>query len=318
MIRLGCMAITAGLLLSPDVPQGAHLQAPSASQQQIPPNQTVPVLPDFGSPASQGDSGSGASASPNASKAKGKPAQNGDHISDDSRLLLVRYISGEFVRMSSPLPGGKQGFHLRAGQSVDQDALHKAIQKSGAAVYTGDKAQITKVDVRGTEIVVDVNGGGRGHSSWKDHVQMGIGGIGPSVQTSTTTTDANGNGQVIQQKVGATLYLDFGEPVPDVTADQLKSYLSEVLDFSKERSAAVQWTETLPPKIKLAIAEKRPEVGMDRDMVIAALGRPDRKVREQDSEGNDTEDWIYGQPPAPTTFVRFSADKVVQIDKYPR
>ena len=54
MIRLGCMAITAGLLLSPDVPQGAHLQAPSASQQQIPPNQTVPVLPDFGSPASQG------------------------------------------------------------------------------------------------------------------------------------------------------------------------------------------------------------------------------------------------------------------------
>ena len=93
---------------------------------------------------------------------------------------------------------------------------------------------------------------------------MGIGGIGPWVQTSTTTTDANGNGQVIQQKVGATLYLSFGEPVPDVTADQLKSYLSEVLDFSKERSAAVQWTETLPPKIKRAIAEKRPNGGMDR------------------------------------------------------
>ena len=34
-------------------------------------------------------------------------------------------------------------------------------------------------------------------------------------------------------------------------------------------------------------------------MVIAALGRPDRKVREQDSEGNDTEDWIYGRPPRP-------------------
>jgi hypothetical protein len=48
------------------------------------------------------------------------------------------------------------------------------------------------------------------------------------------------------------------------------------------------------------------------------MGRPDRKVRERDPEGNDTEDWIYGQPPAKTIFVRFEGDKVIQIDKYPQ
>jgi hypothetical protein len=317
MLRLGCIAITAGLLLSPDVPQGSPLQAHPQTQQQIPPNQTVPVLPAF--PQLQGQGADGVSvpgASSSGGPGKVKAAQNGDRLTEDSRLLLLRYISGEFVRMSSPLPGGKQGFHLRAGQSVDQDALHQAILKAGAAVYTGDKVQLTKIDFRANAIAVDVNGGGRGHTSWKDHLQMSVG-VPTPVQTSTTTT-SDDNGPVIQQKTGATLYLDFGEPVPDMTPDQLKSYLGAVLDFSKERSAAVQWTETLPPKVKLAIAEKRAEVGMDRDMVIAALGRPDRKVREQDSEGNDTEDWIYGKPPAPTTFVRFSADKVVQIDKYPQ
>ena len=97
----------------------------------------------------------------------------------------------------------------------------------------------------------------------------------------------------------------------------MKEYLSAVLDFSKQRSAAVQYTETLPPKIQEAIAQKRAEVGMDRDEVMAAMGRPERKVREREADGAETEDWIYGRPPARTTFVRFSGEKVSQVNSYP-
>jgi len=51
-------------------------------------------------------------------------------------------------------------------------------------------------------------------------------------------------------------------------------------------------------------------------MVIAALGRPEHKVRERDPDGNDTEDWIYGDPPAKTTFVTFASGKVIRVKEF--
>jgi hypothetical protein len=116
---------------------------------------------------------------------------------------------------------------------------------------------------------------------------------------------------------GATLILDFGRPVPDMTAAQLKNYLAVMFDFSKQRSAAVTWTESLPPHIREAIEKKQAEVGMDHEQVLAALGRPDRKVRERDEDGTETEDWIYGQPPTKTIFVRFTGEQVTKVSQYP-
>ena len=85
-----------------------------------------------------------------------------------------------------------------------------------------------------------------------------------------------------------------------MTPQDLKNYLASMLDFSNPHSAAVQWIDTLPPDIQQAIKDKRAIVGMDREMVLAAVGRPDRKVREREEDGNETEDWIYGtRPPRP-------------------
>ncbi len=133
----------------------------------------------------------------------------------------------------------------------------------------------------------------------------------PTMTTTEPETPVNTN-------AGATLYLDFDKPVPDMTPDELKHYLSGLLDFSKQHSAAVQWMNTLPPDIQNAIKDKRPAVGMDREMVLAAIGRPDRKVREKGPDGNETEDWIYGKPPAKTIFVKFEGDKVTQVEQFPQ
>jgi hypothetical protein len=51
-------------------------------------------------------------------------------------------------------------------------------------------------------------------------------------------------------------------------------------------------------------------------MVLAAMGRPERKVRERDADGNETEDWIYGTPPDKTVFVTFQGDKVVRVRQF--
>jgi hypothetical protein len=233
-------------------------------------------------------------------------------------MMILRNVDGEFARVLTSLPGGRKGFHFRAGEPIDQNALRKAIQSSGAALNTGDNVQITKLDFQGKSILVDLNGGGRKQGSWKNHVQMQIGLPTEPVQTRTQTTSTDGAGPVIsEKKTGATLFLDFDRTLPDMTPDQVKQYLSTVLDFSKQRSASVQYTETLPPKVQEAIAQKRAEVGMDRDEVLAAMGRPERKVREREPDGSETEDWIYGHPPARTTFVRFTGEKVSKVDSYP-
>jgi hypothetical protein len=103
-----------------------------------------------------------------------------------------------------------------------------------------------------------------------------------------------------------------------MTPEDLEQFLSGVIDFSKQHSAAVQWVESLPPDIQKAIQDKQPVVGMDHEMVLAAIGRPDRKIREKGPDGNEIEDWIYGTPPAKTIFVSFEGDKVTQVHQYPQ
>jgi hypothetical protein len=241
------------------------------------------------------------------------PPANAPPLTEQSKLQLLRYVDGEYAKVLTPLPGGKAGYHVKAGSTPDQDSLRKTLMSAGAALNVGDSVQITKVEFHDKDIQLDINYGPKGKTSWRDKVQIS-GGLGLPVNTSTTTTPENV--PVVPQKTGATIYLDFDRSVPDMTGDQLKAYLSRVLDFSK-RSAAVQYVDSLPPKMREAIAAKRAEVGMDHEEVTAALGRPERKVRERDPEGNDLEDWIYGKPPAKTTFVTFQGDKVVRVAEYP-
>jgi hypothetical protein len=241
------------------------------------------------------------------------PSPDAPPLSEASKLQLLRYVDGEFAKVLTPLPGGKAGYHIKAGVPIDQDSLRRALLSGGAALNVGDSVQITKLEFHGRDIQLDINSGPKGKTSWRDRVHI-QGGLGLPVNTSTTTTPQDA--PVVPQKTGATIFLDFDRSVPDMTGDQLKAYLARVLDFAK-RSAAVQYTDSLPPKMRDAIAAKRAEVGMDHEEVTAALGRPERKVRERDADGNDTEDWIYGKPPSKTTFVVFQGDKVVRVTEYP-
>jgi len=241
---------------------------------------------------------------------------NGEPLQERNKLELIRYVSGEFAKATKPLPGGKDGFYLNAGEPVDTELLNRAVATRGAAVHTGDTVQITKLEFRDHTIVVDLNGGGRPKKHWRDRVQVSMGGGIPTA--STTTTQQENGPPGMQPGGGTTIFLDFKKHVPNLTPDELKQCLSPFLDFSKQRSASVHWVDTLPPEMKKAIQERRPLVGMDREEVIAAIGRPDHKVRERDAEGQEIEDWIYGQPPAKTIFVRFLGDHVTTIRQFPQ
>ena len=288
-----------------DIPGAESLHPASTAAASFSKDDVIAVLPSVDSTA---DAQGG--------QAPSQSSQNKGALQEQSKLELIRYVSGEFAKAVRSLPGGKEGFLVYVGKPVGWAVLDRAVATHGAAVNTGDHVQITKLEFRDKSIVVDVNGGGRPKRHWRDHIQFGMGGTIPTAQT-TTTTDQNGP-PGIQPGMGSTLFLEFEKPVPDLTPDELKQILSPFLNFAKERSASVQWVDTLPPEMKKAIQERRPLVGMDREEVVAAIGRPEHKVRERDNDGNEIEDWIYGQPPSKTVFVRFMGDRVTSIRQYPQ
>jgi hypothetical protein len=239
-------------------------------------------------------------------------------LQEQTKLDLIRYVSGEFAKATRNLPAGKEGFLLYVGKPLSPELLERAVATHGAAVHIGDNAQITKLEFRDHSIVVDVNGGGRGKKRWRDRIQIGMGGSIPTARTTTTTPEQESGPPGMQPGMGSTIFLEFTKAVPELTPDELKKILSPFLDFARQRSASVQWVDTLPPEMKKAIQERRPSVGMDREEVVAAIGKPEHKVRERDSNGNEIEDWIYGQPPSKTIFIRFMGDRVTSIKQYPQ
>jgi hypothetical protein len=303
------LSLTLLLLADADVPRVNSLRPPASPVPSFPSDEEIPLFPN------------GAGSSDNAQSqgqysSKTPPPTKNTTLQDSSKLELIRYVSGEFAKAVKPLPAGKEGFHHSVGKALETEQLDRSVASHGPAINTGDSVQITKLEFRDHQIVVDVNGGGRGKRHWRDHIQIGIGGGGYPPRQTSTTQDQGPPG--MQPGMGSTIFLDFNKSLPDLTPDELKQLLSPILNFAKERSAAVQWFDTLPPEMKKAIQDRKPVVGMDREELVAAIGKPDHKVRERDSEGNDIEDWIYGQPPSKTVFVRFQGERVTSIKQFPQ
>lgn len=283
-----------------DVPR-ARLRSEPAKLPAIPAGETVSVFPDL---------------TPTVTLEQPNKADKAPRLQPMSRLILLRYVSGEFARAVRPLPSDKKGYRIKAGADVNEEQLRNASMR-GAAANPGDTVQITAIEFREKEIVLHINGGAKEKKRWRDRISVEVGGGGPRPQARTTTTTSN-DGTPGYQRVGSTLIVEFGGPVPDLTPDEFKQHIAAYLDFSKQRSASVHWVDTIPEEFKQAIKDNQPMVGMDREMVIAAMGRPEQKIRERDPEGNETEDWIYGTPPGKTIFVKFIGEKVVAVREFPR
>jgi hypothetical protein len=289
-------ALLVALALGADVPGMAPFRSAPPSIENAGPGALAMARPDAAGAAAPVDSSQ-------SSVHSSKPLQ------PQSRLLLVRFVDGEFARVVQPLPGGKKGYKIPAGKPLDMQKLSDALRNYGTAAGQGDTVQITSIEFRADQIVLKINGGGKKHFHLRDHLQIGVG-------TMSTPPPDQTQSYAQQELPGATLVLDYGHNIPDMSPDDLKHDLSVLLDFSKQRSATVNWIDTLAPQFQQGIKDQRAVVGMDSEMVLAAMGRPEHKVRERDPAGNDTEDWIYGTPPSKTTFVTFEGNTVIRVKEY--
>ena len=108
--------------------------------------------------------------------------------------------------------------------------------------------------------------------------------------------------------------IQFAKFIPELSPEEIRQILSNVLDFSM-KSAVKSFIESVPDEFQDAVKEKKAVVGMDKDLVIAALGRPLRKIREKKGEV-ESEEWVYGEKPQKVIFVTFQSGKVVSVKEY--
>ena len=227
--------------------------------------------------------------------------ENRAKLDQNTRMKLVQLLDAELVHTRKYLPLGDKSMVITPEGLVkpnDQD-LYKTMQEKGVAAKVGDKVQITNISFRDSSVYVEINGGPKKKTKWYQHISVGVGAMSDAPVNDVPAT-------------GSSVTLQFKKQVPEMTGEELRKLLSPVLDFSV-RSAAEIYMETMPPKIREAMKKHEVLVGMNKDMVIMAMDRPQQKSREKDAGGKEYEEWIYGAPPKPMTFVRFHGDEVFEV-----
>jgi hypothetical protein len=223
-------------------------------------------------------------------------------LDERGRLDLVRNLEAEQGFAHRELPLGAGVTLLANGNMTPRDDQYKRmIYEKGQSAAPGDRVQISNLEFKADRIVIDFNGGPYAKHRFLSHISIN-------------------NMQLAQQgpiATGFRVTLTFEGGTPELTAAEVKALLDPLVDF-KAKTSAEAYADTLPPKVREAIEAHEILVGMNRRMVLAAVGEPRTKHREHSKTEDDDsalyEEWIYGEPPQATRFVRFQHERVVRLE----
>jgi len=225
---------------------------------------------------------------------------SGAPINERDRRDLVRNLEAEQGFAHRPLPLGEDLMLIANGNLVPSgDAYKQMLYQKGQSAGPGDRVAITAVTVKGDRIVFDLNGGPYLKHRFLRHVQINDTNVVPVTDEYVT---------------GCRVTLLFEGGVPDISAPEVKALLDPIIDFGV-KSSAEAYADSLPQFLKDAVAQHDVLVGMNRKMVLAAMGAPESKIRElvPGTEDRHYEEWIFGQVPQTVRFVRFDGDRVTQV-----
>ena len=222
-----------------------------------------------------------------------------------TRLELIRVLQAEQGFAMRPLPRGHKGLTLVANGKVEPagEGWLNMVTESGLSAKPGDRVVLTDVKIDHNKMVFDLNGGPDQKHRFLRHIEIG-GGMGGG-----TTPMVQDNGE---QPTGARLTLVFEKDIPAMTGSDVKALLRPLISFDV-KTPVQAYTDTLPPVLKDAILNHHVLVGMSPEMVLFAVGQPEKKIREMDGQ-MPFEEWIYGEPPRPVEFVRFNGNHVVRLE----
>ena len=221
-------------------------------------------------------------------------------LSERGRRELIRNLEAEQGFAHRALPLGEDLVLMANGNlKPGGEAYKEMLYKKGQAAAPGDRVALTTVTVKGDRIIFDVNGGPYLKHRFLRHIEL------------NDTPLAADNGE---QVTGFRVTLMFEGGIPEISAPEVKALLDPLIDFGV-KSSAEAFADSLPPFLKDAIAQHDVLVGMNRKMVLAAMGAPESKERElvPGSVDQHYEEWIFGHVPQTVRFVRFEGDRVTQV-----
>jgi hypothetical protein len=222
-------------------------------------------------------------------------------LKDEDKIELTRGLVAEYATAKVLLPRSKKPLEFDINGTWNKNEWAEDAKLAGAAARTGDTVQITKISIDEDKLVLEINHGLKKGGHWYDHVQVGVGGtVGPVTQPGDSNAAS-----------GTYIAILFHKPLEPMKAADVKKLLAPILDFEK-RTATELYVDTLTPEMKQAVQDKRVIVGMTREQVILAVGRPAHKSRET-KDGVEEEYWVYGMPPGKITFVTFVGEKVTKV-----
>jgi hypothetical protein len=223
-------------------------------------------------------------------------------LTERGRRELIRNLEAEqgFAHRALPVSAG---ITLQAnGQLTPAPAEYrKLIYQKGQSAAPGDRVVVTALEFKGDRIILDFNGGPYAKHRFLRHIQINDNPVTPDTGEVAT---------------GSRITLVFEGGIPEISSPEVKALLEPLIDFGVKTSEQA-YADTLPPALKDAIAAHEVLVGMNHRMVLAALGAPENKMREQqsgDPNGARYEEWIYGHVPQTIRFVRFVGDRVTMVE----
>ncbi|HMD20384.1 MAG TPA: hypothetical protein VKH40_08685 [Alloacidobacterium sp.] len=225
-------------------------------------------------------------------------------LSERGRQELIRFLTAEQGFAMRPLPLASKGLTLHANGDMSpsgSDYMNELNEK-GTSAKAGERCVISDIKIKDDKIILQLNGGPDKKHKWLRHISIG--------------TDPNYTAPVVQdsgqEPVGSRITLVFPHAVPEISGKTVEALLAPLLGFGL-KSPVVAYTDTLPPMLKQAILDHHVLVGMSTEMVVFAMGEPQQKVREREGQ-MPFEEWIYGEAPQPTEFVRINGNRVIRVE----
>lgn len=221
-------------------------------------------------------------------------------LSERGARELIRNLEAEQGFAHRALPLGEDLILMANGNlKPGGEAYKEMLYKKGQAAAPGDRVALTKVTLKGNRIVFDINGGPYLKHRFLRHIQL----------NDAPMAEDDG-----EQVTGFRVTLVFEGGIPEISAPEVKALLDPIIDFGVKTSAEA-FADSLPGFLKDAIAQHDVLVGMNRKMVLAAMGAPESKEREliPGSVDQHYEEWIFGHVPQTVRFVRFEGDRVTQV-----
>jgi len=219
-----------------------------------------------------------------------------------NREDLLRFLQAEQGFSMRPLPISTITIQANGPMQPNGSDYLNVIREKGLAAKAGERVVITDIKIEKDRILLDFNGGPEHKHKFLRHIQIGM-------DPNMTTPIVNDSDKA---PTGTRITLVFPHAVPDMTGMQVEALIKPIVDFNLKNPVEA-YADTLPPWLRKSIIDHHVLVGMNGDMVIAAMGQPRTKMRERENQ-MPFEEWIYGEPPEPVQFVRFNNNRVIRVE----